>query len=102
MSHHTDHIAQAVRKSHCSHDKRDDKDHHCIGECTITPQGIKLDCKACGSDVQLIAPSDLNPGTQLIKKVLDALGIDYQCLSPEYKARAAEVAEAWYKAKRGY
>lgn len=38
-------IEQAVRRSHCSHKDSESPEHHCVGTCTITPEGVKLDCK---------------------------------------------------------
>ena len=97
----TDHpVEQAIRRSHCSHKDRDDPQHQCIGTCLITPQGITLDCKACGDDNRPIAPSDTLPETRLVRAVIDALGIAYDALTPEYKARAAEVAKRWMAARR--
>lgn len=97
----TDHpVEQAIRRSHCSHADRDDPQHQCIGTCHITPQGITLDCKACGDDERPIAPSDTLPETRLVRAVLDALGISYDALAPKYKARAAEVAKRWLIERR--
>lgn len=97
----TDHpIEQAVRRSHCSHKDRDDPKHQCIGTCLITAQGVTLDCKACGDDKRLIAPSETLPETKLVRAILDALGISYDVLAPEYKARAAEVAKRWMSTRR--
>jgi hypothetical protein len=93
-------IEQAIRRSHCAHADRDDAQHQCIGTCTITPQGVKLDCKACGDDNRTIVPSDTLPETRLVRAVLDELGIAYAALSPEYKARAAAVAKRWLGDRR--
>lgn len=88
-------VEQAIRKSHCSHADKGKESHFCVGTCTITPQGVKLECKACGSEDLPIAPFETLPEVQLVKKLLDALGIDYHMLSPEAKARAARVAKEW-------
>lgn len=88
-------IEQAIRRSHCSHADRDVPSHQCVGTCFITPQGVSLACKACGDDTRPIAPSNTLPETRLVRAVLDALGISYDALSPEYKARAAQVAKHW-------
>jgi len=97
----TDHpVEQAIRRSHCSHKDRNDPHHQCIGTCLITLQGVTLDCKACGDDDRLIAPQDALPETRLVRAVLDALGISYDALAPEYKARAAEAAKRWMAARR--
>ena len=47
-----------------------------------------------------IAPSDTLPETRLVRAVLDALGIEHDALSPEYKARAADVAKRWMATRR--
>lgn len=93
-------VEQAIRRSHCSHNDRDDPQHQCIGTCLITPQGVKLDCKACGDDDRPIAPTETLPEVRLVRAVLDALGIAYDALSPEYKARAAEAAKRWMGTRR--
>lgn len=93
-------VEQAIRRSHCSHAKRDDPQHQCVGTCLITTQGITLDCKACGKDDRAIAPLDTLPETRLVRAVLDALGISYDALSPEYKARAATTAKHWMGTRR--
>lgn len=93
-------IEQALRRSHCSHADRDEPQHQCIGSCLITPVGMTLSCKACGSDDRAIASSDLLPETKLVRAVLDALGISYDVLSPEYKARAAKVTKRWMSTRR--
>ena len=97
----TDHpVEQAIRRSHCAHKDRDAPQHQCIGTCLITLQGVTLDCKACGDDNRPIAPSDTLPETRLVRAVLDALGISYDALAPEYKGRAAEAAKRWMAARR--
>jgi hypothetical protein len=93
-------VEQAIRRSHCAHADRDDPQHQCVGSCRITPQGITLDCKACGDDDRPIAPADVLPETRLVRAVLDALGIAYEALSPEYKRRAAETARNWIGTRR--
>jgi len=93
-------VEQAIRRSHCAHADRDDPQHQCIGSCLITPQGVKLDCKACGDDDRPIAPTETLPETRLVRTVLDALGITYDALSPEYKVRAAEAAKRWLGTRR--
>jgi hypothetical protein len=93
-------IEQAIRRSHCAHADRDDTHHQCVGTCLITPQGVTLDCKACGKDERAIAPTDTLPETKLVRAMLDALGIAYDALTPEYKARAAEVAKRWMGTRR--
>jgi hypothetical protein len=93
-------VEQAIRRSHCSHAERENPQHQCIGTCLITPQGITLTCKACGDDEQPIAPTETLPETRLVRAVLDALGISYDALAPEYKACAAEVAKRWMIARR--
>lgn len=93
-------VEQALRRSHCSHSDRDNPQHQCVGTCLITPQGVTLTCKACGDDDRTIAPSETLPETRLVRAVLDALGISYDALSPEYKARAAEAAKRWMGTRR--
>ena len=93
-------VEQAIRRSHCSHKDRDDAAHQCIGTCLITPQGVTLTCKACGDDDRPIAPAEMLPETKLVRSILSALGIEYDALAPEYKARAAAVAKRWMAERR--
>ena len=96
-----DHVVeQAIRRSHCSHRDRDEAEHQCVGTCLITPQGLTLACKACGDDDRRIDPADTLPETRLVRAVLDALGVSYDALAPEYKARAAQVAKRWMSERR--
>lgn len=88
-------VEQAIRRSHCTHEDRSDPKHQCVGTCLITPQGMRLECKACGSDDRPIAPAAMLPETRLVRAVIDALGIAYDVLSPTCQARAAEVAKHW-------
>lgn len=97
----TDHpVEQAIRRSHCAHNDRNDPSHQCVGTCLITPQGVSLTCKACGDDDRPIAPSDTLPETRFVRAVLNVLGIAYDALAPEYKARAAQVAKRWMTDRR--
>ena len=93
-------VEQAIRRSHCSHGDRDDPKHQCVGSCLITPQGVTLTCKACGDDDRTIAPAETLPETQLVRTVLDAIGIEFDALAPERKARAAEAAKRWMGTRR--
>lgn len=93
-------VEQAFRRSHCAHADRGDPHHQCVGTCLITPQGVTLACKACGDDDRPIAPPDTLPETRLVRAVLDELGISYDALAPEYKARATEVAKRWMTARK--
>jgi hypothetical protein len=75
-------FAQSLRVSHCS---RGDADHPCVGTCTITPRGVELDCKLCGSDKQPIEPNETLPSTRKAKRIVEAAGLDWSCLSDETK-----------------
>ncbi len=93
-------VEQAIRRSHCSHADRDDPDHQCVGTCLITAQGVTLACKACGDDDRPIAPAEVLPETRLVRAVLDAIGIEFDALAPDRRARAAEAAKRWMIARR--
>lgn len=93
-------VEQAIRRAHCSHKDRDDAEHPCVGTCLITPQGVTLTCKACGDADHLIAPAEVLSETKLVRSILSALGIEYNALSPEYKARAVAVAKRWITDRR--
>lgn len=93
-------VEQAIRRSHCAHADREHPQHQCVGTCLITPQGLTLNCKACGPDQRTIAPADTLPEIKLVRVLLDALGIAYDVLSPESKARAADAAKRWMASQR--
>jgi hypothetical protein len=61
---------------------------------------MTLTCKACGDDDRAIAPAEVLPETKLVRAVLDAIGIEFDALAPERKARAAEVVKRWMSARR--
>jgi hypothetical protein len=83
-----DELAQGLRKAHCSRDG--DELHECVGICTITRTGVQLDCKLCGNDSQLIAPSVLLIETTIAKRVLAAVGLEWHALTPERKRAAVD------------
>lgn len=91
-------IEQAVRRSHCAHNDREDPRHQCIGSCNISPQGVTLSCDLCGDAHRPIEISA--PETRLVSIVLEALGISPEAVTPEYKSRAAEAAKRWIAARR--
>ena len=40
-----DAFAQQLRRAHCARAENQDPDHVCVGICTITRDGVALDCK---------------------------------------------------------
>lgn len=99
MSH--DHpVEQAIRRSHCAHAERDDPHHQCVGSCHITPQGMTLTCKVCSDDDRPIAPAEILPETKLVRAVLDAVGVEYDAITPERQAHAVEATKRWMRARR--
>lgn len=93
-------VEQAIRRSHCSHADRDDPHHQCVGSCLITAQGMTLSCKACGDDAREIAPAALLPEARLVLAILSAIGLEYDAITPDRKARAAEIVKRWMDARR--
>lgn len=74
-------MAQAVRVSHCS---RPDKEHACVGVCTISAKGVELDCKLCGTDSQpLISEYVLRRDGKRAAAILESAGLDFERLSAE-------------------
>lgn len=82
-------FAEQLRRAHCAHAKAGDPEHACIGRCTITREGIELDCKACGGDVQLLAPDKYEAAAARV--VIEAVGMSWSSLTPDAQ-RAAVVA----------
>lgn len=84
-------LAQGLRKSHCS--RADDALHECVGTTTITKDGVTLACKLCGSDDRPIAPAELLRETRIARAVVEAAGIDWDCLSARTRRAAVDVLE---------
>lgn len=73
-------ILQAIRKSHCS---RSEAPHDCVGSCTITPSGLKLECGLCGTDLQpAVGFSDQKVAARA-RTILAAAGLDWDRLGAE-------------------
>lgn len=84
-------FAQTLRRAHCAHEHAGQEQHACIGTCTITRDGVKLDCKACGSDVQPIAPTASE--SRVARAVVEAAGLAWDALTPESQRAACAAAE---------
>lgn len=76
-----DELAQGLRRAHCSNKERD---HDCVGTCTITVKGIELDCKLCGSDSQPLVAlrATWRREAERAKKILGVAGLDFDVLAP--------------------
>jgi hypothetical protein len=93
-------IAQELRKSHC--DRGKDAGHACVGTCTITPAGIELSRKLCGSGDELIyQPMSWDPAVIAAKSTLDAAGLDFDALSPERQVEVIRVAARFLRDAKG-
>lgn len=93
MSLDLDLFAQTLSKAHCAHAHREQPDHACVGTCTIRRDGVELDCKSCGGDVQPLAPRSLDPNAAIAKAVCLALGISWNRFTPEAQRDAAAAVE---------
>lgn len=82
-------FAEQLRRAHCAHAQAADPSHACIGRCTITRDGVTLDCRACGGDVQPLAP--VGQLAQAARAVVEAVGLSWSSLTPEAQ-RAAMMA----------
>lgn len=81
-------FAQTLRRAHCSHEKAGDPEHICVGICTIKRDGVFLDCTACGSGSEPLAPQDYeNTAT---KAIMEAAGIRWSALTPESQRAAVD------------
>jgi hypothetical protein len=80
-------VEEAVRRSHCDHPRAADPEHECVGKCTLTREGARLDCALCGGGDALLAES-AGPRAylddrqlQLMREVLYAIGVRLDALS---------------------
>lgn len=76
-------IEQSVRMSHCSNRG---KEHACIGVCTISREGIELNCTLCGSDSKWRVKTQGHTYDRA-KRILDAAGIGMDGLNIEAQER---------------
>lgn len=83
-------FAQTLRRAHCSHADAGEEHHRCIGKCTITNDGVQLDCKACGNDSQPIAPTPHE--AKAARAVVEAAGLAWECLTPQAQSAACAAA----------
>lgn len=72
-------LAQSLRVAHCARTG----DHPCAGTCTITPAGVELACKICGSGEEPIAPPLACDEVRVAIATLSGLGVDWDALSPQ-------------------
>ncbi len=79
-------FAETLRRAHCAHSQAADADHVCIGRCTITREGVELDCKACGSQNEPLSPTDSE--SRGARAVVEAIGMSWSSLTPEAKRAA--------------
>lgn len=82
-------LAQGLRRAHCS--RGSDELHECVGKTTITRDGVDLECKLCGDQREPIAPSELLPETKRARRLMDAIGLDWDALVPERKRLVVEI-----------
>lgn len=76
-------FAQDLRVAHCARTG----DHPCAGTCTITPTGVELTCKICGTGEEPIAPSESLDEVRVACAVLSGLGIEWDTITPETRRR---------------
>lgn len=84
-------VLQAIRKSHCD---RKGMEHACVGTCSITPSGVRLECDLCGScdDVKTSLQSD---AAEAIRHIFSVAGIRFDCLSIENRVAAINELRKW-------
>lgn len=87
-----DAFAQQLRRAHCAHTDASNSDHECIGSCTITRDGVRLDCAACGPGGEpLELPSYKSTA---VRRIFAAVGIDWTSLTLEARRSAVAAYEA--------
>lgn len=87
-----DAFAQQLRRAHCAHDAAKDDDHVCVGTCTITRDGVALDCKLCGPGGELLDPPSYK--SIAVRQIFAAVGIDWTSLTLEARRAAVAAYEA--------
>lgn len=81
-------FAELLRRAHCAHARAADAGHVCIGRCTITRDGVELDCAACGSGGETLAPSEFE--AREARAVVDAIGVRWESLTAEAQRAAVD------------
>jgi hypothetical protein len=79
-------FAETLRRAHCAHGQAANPEHVCVGTCTIDRGGVRLECVACGSDSQPLAPSASE--ARGARAVVEAIGMDWSSLTPEAQRAA--------------
>jgi hypothetical protein len=82
-------FAEQLRRAHCAHASANDPEHACVGRCTITREGVELNCKLCGNGGESLTPSEGE--ARDARAVVEAIGMSWSSLTPEAK-RAAVAA----------
>ena len=90
-------FAQDLRIAHCARNG----EHPCAGTCTITPIGISLQCKICGSGEEPIAPLDTLDEVRVAKAALAGLGIDWSAIAPATQRTYALIKATGLVHRRG-
>lgn len=80
-------LAQGIRRAHCS--RTDDAQHTCVGQCTITPNGVELSCHLCGDQDEPIADVESAAG-RAVRALLDRIGLEFESLSGETQRAAID------------
>lgn len=84
-------FAEQLRRAHCAHADAEHPGHVCIGRCTITREGVTLDCTACGSGGESLAPRPRE--AEDARAVVEAAGLQWSALSPEAQRAAVSALD---------
>lgn len=85
-------FAEMLRRAHCAHAAAQDPGHACVGTCTISREGVKLDCKPCGAGEEPLAPHETEAADA--RAVIEAAGMTWTSLTPEARRAAVDVLNA--------
>lgn len=85
-------FAQQLRRAHCAHADARDPEHVCVGICTITRDGVGLDCKLCGPGGEQLEPPSYKSAA--VRRIFAAVGIDWTSLTLEARRAAVAAYEA--------
>lgn len=84
-------FAESLRRAHCAHAAAGNPEHVCVGRCTITREGVDLDCKLCGKGGESLAPTETE--ARGARAVVEAIGMDWSSLTPEAQRAAVTALE---------
>ena len=81
-------MAMTLHKLYCD---RGGEGHECVGRCTITANGVKLECALCGKGDDLPMEGRI---LDKLRRVFQAAGINFDSLSYDAQRAAWDASQA--------